>query len=51
MLETVAEMFDRMLTPEDGGNLEAGKLVLRQIAEAAAAHFDQMEAPKEGQQQ
>jgi AcrR family transcriptional regulator len=51
LLETVAEMFDRMLTPEDGGNLEAGKQVLRQMAEAARAHFEQMETPKERQQQ
>lgn len=41
LLETVAEMFDRMLTPEDGGNTEAGKKVLRQMAEAAVAHFEQ----------
>jgi len=41
LLETTAEMFDRMLTPEDGGDLEAGKNVLRQIAEAARAHYEQ----------
>lgn len=43
LLETVPEMFDRMLTPEGGGNLEAGKHVLRQMAENARQHFDQFE--------
>jgi AcrR family transcriptional regulator len=32
LMETLAEMFDRMLTPEGGGNTEAGKYVLRQLA-------------------
>lgn len=41
LLDTVAEMFDRMLTPEDGGDLEAGKNVLRQMAETATAHYEQ----------
>jgi|SRR5215472_3690698 len=39
VMETIAEMVDRMLTPEDGGDLEAGKAVLRQLAEDARAHF------------
>lgn len=42
LLETMAEMFDRMLTPEDGGNVEAGKAVLRQMAENARVYFDQL---------
>lgn len=41
LLETIAEMFDRMLTPEDGGNIEAGKEVLRQFAIDATVFFDQ----------
>lgn len=41
LLETIAEMFDRMLTPEDGGNIEAGKEVLRQFANEATVFFDQ----------
>ena len=39
LMETIAEMLDRMLTPEDGGNLEAGKNVLRRLAESARANF------------
>ena len=50
ILDTVAEMFDRMLTPEDGGDLEAGKNILRQMAEMTQAHFDQLEESREGQQ-
>lgn len=45
LLETIAEMFDRMLTPVDGGNIEAGKQVLRQLAGQAKTFFDQMDAP------
>jgi AcrR family transcriptional regulator len=45
LLETIAEMFDRMLTPEDGGNIEAGKSVLRQIAIEARTFFDQIDPP------
>lgn len=45
LLETIAEMFDRMLTPDDGGNIEAGKQVLRQLASEAKTFFDQMDAP------
>jgi AcrR family transcriptional regulator len=40
VLETIAEMFDRMLTPEDGGNIEAGKEVLRKFAMDATVLFD-----------
>jgi AcrR family transcriptional regulator len=43
LLETIAEMFDRMLTPENGGNVEAGKRVLRQFAMEAKAFFDQID--------
>lgn len=45
LLETVAEMLDRMLTPEDGGNIEAGKNILRQLAEEANKFFDQLDTP------
>lgn len=37
LLETLADMLDRMLTPEDGGNLEAGRDLIRHFA-AAAQH-------------
>ena len=47
VMETIADMMDRLLTPEDGGNSEAGKAVLRQVAAAAAAQFDQMKPASE----
>ena len=42
VLETIAEMVDRLLTPEDGGNSEAGKAVIRQIVASARARFEEM---------
>lgn len=45
LLETIAEMLDRMLTPEGGGDIEAGKNVLRQLAEEAKRFFDQLDTP------
>lgn len=45
LLETIAEMFDRLLTPADGGNLEAGKQVLRQLASEAKTFLDQVDDP------
>ncbi len=47
VMETIADMMDRLLTPEDGGNGEAGKAVLRKISEAAGAQFEQMKQAKE----
>jgi len=41
LLDTIAEMLDRMLTPDDGGNLEAGKVILRRLADAAYQQFTQ----------
>lgn len=45
LLETIAEMFDRLLTPRDGGNIEAGKQVLRQLTIEAKTFLDQMDDP------
>lgn len=42
LLETMAEMLDRMLTPEGGGNLEAGKQVIREFAVNAGQYLSQM---------
>lgn len=42
LLATVAEMLDRMLTPEGGGNLEAGKQVIREFADNAKQYLSQM---------
>ncbi|MEP6986362.1 MAG: helix-turn-helix domain-containing protein [Chloroflexota bacterium] len=47
VMETLADMMDHWLTPEGGGNSEAGKAVLRQIGAAAEAQFEQMKQAKE----
>jgi AcrR family transcriptional regulator len=39
LLETIAEMLDRMLTPAHGGSREAGKAILRQLAADMQTHF------------
>lgn len=39
LLETVAEMYDRMLTPANGGNLEGARVIIRQLAEQARTSF------------
>jgi hypothetical protein len=41
-MEAIAGMVDRLLTPEDGGNVEAGKAVIRQLAASSRDHFEQM---------
>jgi AcrR family transcriptional regulator len=43
LLETIAEMLDRMLTPEDGAGSEAGREVLRQFAMDAKTFFEKMD--------
>ena len=47
LIEAIADIMDRALTPEDGGNSEAGKVVIRQIMAAAKQQFEQMKQPKE----
>jgi AcrR family transcriptional regulator len=42
VMEMMADMIDRLLTPEDGGDSEAGKAVFHQIAVAARVRFDEM---------
>ena len=39
VVETVAELCQRLLTPEEGANLEAGKAMMRRGAEAMQAQF------------
>jgi AcrR family transcriptional regulator len=39
LMETMTEMFERMLTPESGANLEAGKAALLQGRESTQARF------------
>ena len=40
LLETMADMMDRLLTPEDGGNTEAAKAIIRELFAAAVARFN-----------
>jgi AcrR family transcriptional regulator len=47
VMETMADMMDHWLTPEDGGDSEAGKAVLRKIGAEAEAQFEQMKQAKE----
>jgi AcrR family transcriptional regulator len=48
LMETIAEMLERTLTPAEGANLEAGKAVMRQGIENARAQFTRMEQRKKG---
>jgi TetR/AcrR family acrAB operon transcriptional repressor len=47
VMETIADMLDRLLTPDDGGNSEAGKTVIRQLAATARTQFEQMKPSSE----
>jgi AcrR family transcriptional regulator len=55
LLETIAEMLERMLTPAEGANLEAGKVALHQGLEQMQARFwanmkQQRTQPEEGEE-
>jgi AcrR family transcriptional regulator len=39
LLETMADMMDRLLTPEDGGDSEAAKALIRELFAAAGGQF------------
>lgn len=41
LMETVAIMIERTLAPADGGNPEAGRAIIRRLAEASQALFEQ----------
>ncbi|HEY7417242.1 MAG TPA: helix-turn-helix domain-containing protein [Ktedonobacteraceae bacterium] len=41
LMETVAEMLERMLTPAEGADLEAGKAVMHRLVEDTRARFIQ----------
>jgi AcrR family transcriptional regulator len=47
VMETIADMLDRLLTPADGGSSEAGKAVIRQLAAEARQQFARMRPIKE----
>jgi len=43
LMEALADIMDRALLPESGGNSEAGKAIFRQITEAARTQMEQIE--------
>jgi AcrR family transcriptional regulator len=47
VMEALADMMDRLLTPEGGGDSEAGKAVIRQIVAAARARFAEVKQPND----
>ena len=47
IIEGIAQMMDRALTPEDGGDNEAGKAIIRQISEAGRRQFEHERNPKQ----
>ena len=42
VMDTLADMLDRLLTPEDGGNSEAGKAVIRALAATSRANLERI---------
>ncbi len=46
MITAIAEMMDRAFTPPNGGDSEAGKKVLHQIADEAIAYYEQQTGQK-----
>jgi len=48
LVETVAELCERLLVPEGGANLEAGKALVRRRAAAAQAQFTEADASAGG---
>lgn len=47
IIEGIADFMDRALTPEDGGNSEAGKAIIRQLVEAGRQHLNASNKPDE----
>jgi TetR/AcrR family acrAB operon transcriptional repressor len=47
VMAALGDMWDRLLMPEDGGNSEAGKAIIRQIAAASRAQFELTKQAKE----
>jgi TetR/AcrR family acrAB operon transcriptional repressor len=47
VMEALADMMDRLLTPEGGGDSEAGKAVIRQIVVTARARFAEVKQPND----
>jgi hypothetical protein len=49
VMAALADMMDRALRPEDGGNSEAGKAIFRQMTSAARAQMEQIKRAKDTQ--
>jgi AcrR family transcriptional regulator len=47
VMEALADIMDRALQPQDGGNSEAGKAILRQITASARAQLEQIKQTRE----
>ena len=50
VMEALADIMDRALQPEDGGNSEAGKAIFRQITAAARAQMERIKQAKDTKQ-
>ena len=50
VMAALADIMDRALRPEDGGNSEAGKAIVRQITAAARAQMEQIKEDKDTKQ-
>ncbi len=50
VMDALAELMDRALLPENGGNSEAGKAISRRITEAARAQIEQIKQAKDSKQ-
>src|SRR5262249_7919383 len=47
VMEALADMMDRALLPEDGGDSEAGKAIVRQITASARAQLERIKQTRE----
>ncbi len=50
VMEALAELMDRALLPEDGGNSAAGKAIIRQITAAALTQIEQIKQARDAKQ-
>ena len=50
VMEALADIMDRALLPEDGGDSEAGKAIFRQITAAARAELEQIKQARDTRQ-
>ena len=46
IIEGIADLMDRALTPAGGGNSEAGKVIIKQLAETTRHQFEKLEKEK-----